>query len=52
MEDFCFTCNSFRSVEKIGTYEYEGKEYPIVLCKYCRAWGTRRKNKEQNNEKN
>lgn len=44
---FCLNCAKKRLVKNIGEYTYEGVEYPIALCQWCRAANTRRKKSEE-----
>ena len=42
---WCFNCNRHGRVYITGYYEWEGKQYPITLCQWCRGWDARRHNK-------
>jgi len=44
VKDCCFNCGKLRPVKKIGSFECKGVISPIVVCQWCRAAETRRKN--------
>ena len=42
--DYCFGCAKLRPVKKTGEYKYKGVTSPILVCQWCRAAATRRRN--------
>lgn len=41
--EYCFGCSQMRPCLKTGTYRYDGKDWPIWVCQWCRAATTKRK---------
>lgn len=40
---YCYGCSKKRPCKAIGTYKYEGAEYNIYVCQWCRTETTKRK---------
>jgi len=40
----CYNCGKLRKVSVAGSYRYLGEKYDILLCQWCKAVSTRRKN--------
>jgi len=45
MEAYCSICNKKRTVKRVGDYIFGAKEYPILVCQWCRAAATKWKKK-------
>ncbi len=42
---YCYNCAKKRPCKPVGINKYEGKEYSIYLCQWCRASQTKRNKK-------
>ena len=49
--EFCCLCGSQRPCVEVGKYRWEGAEYPLYACQWCRAAETRRKKREERRHK-
>jgi len=45
MEAYCICCSKKRRVRRVGSIIYGAKEYPILVCQWCRAASTKWKKK-------
>jgi len=39
----CYGCFKVRKLKRVGGYTYGKREYPIMMCQWCRAAATRQK---------